>query len=91
VKRLIVSPGKRLSLQKHAHRIEHWVITGSPGIVTLTNEKRRVLVGDMVYIPTGGVHRVENDGAGDLIIIETQLSVCLEENIILLEDDWGQV
>jgi mannose-6-phosphate isomerase len=91
VKRLIVSTGKRLSLQKHAHRSEHWVIVGGQGILTFNNEKRRVSVGDTVYIPTGGIHRIENDGAGDLIIIETQLGVCLEEDITRLEDDWGRV
>jgi mannose-6-phosphate isomerase-like protein (cupin superfamily) len=90
VKRLIVSAGKRLSLQKHAQRSEYWVIVGGQGILTLNDEKRRVSVGDTLSIPIGGVHRIENDAAGDLIIIETQLGVCLEEDIGRLEDDWGR-
>lgn len=91
VKRIIVSGGKRLSLQKHAQRSEHWVIVSGQGIVTLDNEKRRVSVGDTLSIPTGGIHRIENDGACDLIFIETQLGICVEEDIIRLEDDWGRV
>ena len=91
VKRLLVFRGKRLSLQKHAHRSEHWVIVGGQGIVTLNHAQWRVSVGDTVSVPTGGVHRIENDGTEDLIIIETQLGVCLEEDIIRLADDWGRV
>jgi quercetin dioxygenase-like cupin family protein len=52
----------------------------------LNNEKRRVSAGDTVAIPTGSVHRIEHDGASDLII-ETQLGVCFEEDMMRLEDD----
>ena len=90
VKRLVVSAGKRLSLQKHAQRREHWVIVSGEGIITLDTETRRVAVGDTVSVPRGSVHRIENDGAEDLVIIETQLGVCLEEDITRLEDDWGR-
>ena len=90
VKRLVVSAGKRLSLQKHAQRREHWVVVSGRGVITLDDETRRVAVGDTVSVPSGSVHRIENDGAEDLVIIETQLGVCLEEDITRLADDWGR-
>ena len=90
VKRIIVNPGKRLSLQKHQLRSEHWVITQGQGKFTLDQTLRPVTAGDTVFIPVQGVHRIENDGTEDLIIIETQLGECLESDIIRLEDDWGR-
>ena len=91
VKRIIVNPGKRLSLQKHEHRQEHWVIVGGEGIFTQNKNTRRIAVGDALYIKIGDVHRIENDGSDDLIIIETQLGLCLEDDIIRIEDDFGRV
>lgn len=90
VKRIVVNPGQRLSLQKHRHRREHWVIVQGRGAFTLDDEVRTVQVGDAVYIPVGGVHRIENDGSEYLVIIETQLGLCLEDDIIRLEDDYGR-
>jgi mannose-6-phosphate isomerase-like protein (cupin superfamily) len=90
VKRLVVSSGKRLSLQKHAQRSEHWVIVAGEGNIILDGESRRVTVGDTVYVPIGSVHRISNDGDGDLIIIETQVGLCLEGDITRLEDDWAR-
>jgi mannose-6-phosphate isomerase-like protein (cupin superfamily) len=91
VKRIIVYPGKRLSLQKHAHRSEHWAIVQGHGRFTLDDTERQVRVGDALTIPKGGVHRIENDGKDYLVIIETQLGLCLEDDIIRLEDDWGRL
>ncbi len=90
VKRIVVLPGKRLSLQKHEHRREHWVIVQGSGLFTLDGDVRRVDVGDALYIPLGGVHRIENDTEGYLVIIETQLGLCLEDDIIRIEDDFGR-
>ena len=90
VKRIIVNPGQRLSLQKHKHRKEHWVIVQGRGSFTLDDEVRAVEEGDAVFIPRGGVHRLENDGEDYLILIETQLGLCLEDDIIRLEDDYGR-
>lgn len=90
VKRIIVYPGQRLSLQKHRHRKEHWVIVQGEGAFTLDDEVRRVEEGDAVFIPKEGVHRIENDGDDYLIFIETQLGLCLEDDIIRLEDDYGR-
>jgi len=90
VKRIIVFPGKRLSLQKHNHRSEHWAIVRGQGRFTLDDDVRTVRTGDALAIPQGGVHRIENDGDDYLVIIETQLGLCLEDDILRLEDDWGR-
>ncbi|MFW5955372.1 MAG: phosphomannose isomerase type II C-terminal cupin domain [Rhodothermales bacterium] len=90
VKRIIVRPGQRLSLQKHEHRSEHWVVVSGSGVFHLDSEERNVGAGDAVFIPRGGVHRILNDGSDYLVIIETQLGLCLEDDIIRLEDDYGR-
>ncbi|NNE70461.1 MAG: phosphomannose isomerase type II C-terminal cupin domain [Rhodothermales bacterium] len=90
VKRIIVHPGQRLSLQKHRLRSEHWAIALGTGMFTLDDSVRPVKPGDALFIPVGGVHRIENDGDENLIIIETQLGVCDEDDIIRLEDDYGR-
>jgi mannose-6-phosphate isomerase len=90
VKRLVVNPGKRLSLQKHKQRSEFWVVVQGEGIVTLNQEQRNVSTGDTVFIPTGAAHRLENKGSTLLIVIETQMGVCFEEDEIRLADDWGR-
>lgn len=91
VKRIIVYPGKRLSLQKHEHRKEHWVIVQGEGLFTLNEDVRRVKSGDALFIGLGDVHRIENDSPNYLVIIETQMGLCLEDDIIRLEDDFGRV
>ncbi len=90
VKRIIVAPGQRLSLQKHEHRSEHWVIVAGKGMFTLDESLTEVEAGSTVFIPVGGVHRIENPNEDPLIIIETQLGLCLEDDIIRLEDDYGR-
>lgn len=90
VKRIIVTPGKRLSLQKHEHRSEHWVIAQGVGKITLGDQEQQITAGDTVHIELGQVHRVENIGDVPLVIIETQLGLCLEDDIIRLEDDWNR-
>lgn len=90
VKRIVVNPGQRLSLQKHKHRKEHWVIVNGTGQFTLNDEVHTVSEGDAVFIDVGDVHRIENDGEDYLIIIETQLGLCLEDDIVRLEDDYGR-
>jgi len=91
VKRIVVNPGKRLSLQKHHSRAEHWVIVNGSGKLTLDDSVREIASGDAIFIEKGQVHRVENNGEDFLVIIETQLGVCVEDDIVRLEDDWGRV
>jgi mannose-6-phosphate isomerase-like protein (cupin superfamily) len=90
VKRLIVDPGKRLSLQKHKQRSECWVVVQGEGVVMLNEEQREVSGGATIFIPREAVHRLENKGSAPLIVIETQFGVCLEEDVIRLADDWGR-
>lgn len=90
VKRIFVTPGQRLSLQKHEHRKEHWVIAIGKGMFTLDDTITEVSEGDALFIPLGAVHRIENHTKDPLIIIETQLGLCLEDDIIRLEDDYGR-
>ncbi len=91
VKRIIVHPGERLSLQKHEHRSEYWVIVSGRGVFSLDGQDRDISAGESVFIPVRGVHRVQNTGDEPLVIIETQLGLCDENDIIRLEDDYGRV
>jgi len=91
VKRIIVHPGQRLSLQRHQKHSEHWVIVAGTGMFTLDESITEVNPGDKVFIPVRGVHRIENPGTEPLIIIETQLGICDEDDIERLEDDYGRV
>lgn len=90
VKRILVHPGKRLSLQKHELREEHWVVVQGEGLFTRNDDVVRVRKGDSLHIALGDVHRLENDTEEYLVIIETQLGVCLEDDVIRLEDDFGR-
>lgn len=90
VKRIIVAAGQRLSLQRHALRKEHWVIVAGEGLFHLDGTETRVEAGSTVFIPVGGVHRITNDGTEPLLIVETQLGVCDEDDIERLEDDYGR-
>ena len=65
-------------------------IGAGTGLFTLDAQVRRVNTGDSVFIKIGGVHRIANDGPESLIIIETQLGLCLEDDIVRLEDDYGR-
>jgi mannose-6-phosphate isomerase-like protein (cupin superfamily) len=90
VKRIVVNPGSRLSLQKHEHRKEHWVVVRGTGIFTRNEEEIRVSEGDTCFIDVGDVHRIQNDGDDYLVFIETQMGLCIEDDIIRLEDDYGR-
>ncbi|MBU1169443.1 MAG: mannose-1-phosphate guanylyltransferase/mannose-6-phosphate isomerase [Proteobacteria bacterium] len=91
VKRITVKPGARLSLQKHFHRAEHWVVVRGTAIVT-KGEKEFVLKEDeSTYIPLGVVHRLENPGKIDLELIEVQSGSYLgEDDIVRFEDVYGR-
>lgn len=91
VKRLTVSPGGRLSLQKHARRSEHWVVVGGTATVTCDGTERQVQVNESVYIPIGTEHRLENRTAEPLHLIEVQSGTYLgEDDIVRLEDAYGR-
>ena len=91
VKRLEVLPGKRLSLQKHSSRSEHWVVV--QGTARVTNDDRVFLLemNESTFIPLGAVHRLENPNSTPLLVIEVQSGAELREtDIVRLEDDFGR-
>ena len=91
VKRIIINPGMRLSLQYHLHRNENWFITKGNAVATVNDVKYELGFGDSISILRGAVHRVENTGTEDLIIIEIQYGDLLDESdIIRLEDDFNR-
>ncbi len=87
VKRIVVNPGGRLSLQKHAHRAEHWVVVRGTALVTIGEEKKTLKENESVYVPLGAVHRLENPGKTPVELIEVQSGNYLgEDDIVRLED-----
>jgi len=93
VKRIEVSPTKRLSYQKHAHRSEHWFVVRGIAKVTLNGKEILVKKGEDVDIPVGTAHRVENPDAEQLLVfIEIQTGDYFgEDDIERLEDDFGRI
>ena len=92
VKRLILKPGKRISLQKHLHRSEHWVIASGVARVVLDDDEVVLRSGESTYVSVGCVHRLENIGKIDLEIIEVQMGEYLgEDDIERLADDFGRI
>jgi mannose-1-phosphate guanylyltransferase/mannose-6-phosphate isomerase len=91
VKRIVVRPGGRLSLQKHFHRAEHWVVVNGTALVTRDAETLMVRENESVYLPLGCVHRLENPGRIPLALIEVQSGPYLgEDDIVRLEDVYGR-
>jgi mannose-1-phosphate guanylyltransferase / mannose-6-phosphate isomerase len=89
VKRIIVKPGQRLSLQKHYHRSEHWIVVRGAARVTVNELVKTVHENESIYIPMGAVHRLENPGKIVLELIEVQTGSYLgEDDIIRIEDDY---
>jgi len=75
VKRIVVKPGSRLSLQKHHHRSEHWIVVSGAARVTVNEEVKTVHENESIYIPIGAVHRLENPGKIPLELIEVRPGV----------------
>jgi mannose-1-phosphate guanylyltransferase/mannose-6-phosphate isomerase len=91
VKRLFVKPGEKLSLQKHFHRAEHWVIVAGTALVTRDDEVVFLRENESIYLPQGSVHRLENPGKIPLTLIEVQSGAYLgEDDIVRLEDTYGR-
>jgi mannose-1-phosphate guanylyltransferase/mannose-6-phosphate isomerase len=91
VKRIMVKPGASLSLQKHHHRAEHWVVV--TGTAEITNGDKKLLLNEnqSTYIPLGEVHRLSNPGNSPLEIIEVQSGSFLgEDDIVRFEDQYGR-
>ena len=89
IKRIVVKPGKRLSLQKHFHRSEHWIVVSGTATVTIDDMIKTVRPNESTYINMGQVHRLENEGKIDVVLIEAQVGeYTREDDIIRLEDDF---
>ncbi len=91
VKRIVVRPGQKLSLQKHFHRAEHWVVVTGSALVTRGEEELLVHENESVYLPLGIIHRLENPGKIPLTLIEVQSGPYLgEDDIVRIEDTYGR-
>lgn len=91
VKRLFVKPGKRLSLQRHHHRSEHWVVVRGTAEVTLDGTVSMLTENQSIYLPLGCTHRLSNPGKILLELIEVQTGSYLgEDDIIRIEDEFGR-
>ena len=87
VKRIVVKPGGKLSLQKHHHRAEHWVVVKGAAEVTLDQDTRIVHENESIYLPIGSMHRLANPGRIPLELIEVQVGSYLGEDDILRFED----
>jgi mannose-1-phosphate guanylyltransferase/mannose-1-phosphate guanylyltransferase/mannose-6-phosphate isomerase len=87
VKRIVVNPGGRLSLQSHRHRAEHWTVVDGEATVTIGDDRRIMKRGEATDIPVGASHRLENFSATDVVVIEVQFGDYLgEDDIVRYED-----
>jgi mannose-1-phosphate guanylyltransferase/mannose-1-phosphate guanylyltransferase/mannose-6-phosphate isomerase len=92
VKRIVVTPGAKLSLQKHYHRAEHWVVVAGSALVTRDAETVLLRENESIYLPLGCVHRMENPGRIPLTLIEVQSGSYLgEDDIVRYEDTYGRI
>jgi mannose-1-phosphate guanylyltransferase/mannose-6-phosphate isomerase len=91
VKRIVVKPAGQLSLQKHFHRAEHWVVVKGTAEVTVDGKTSTIHENESIYIPIGGVHRLVNPGKIPLELIEVQVGSYLgEDDIVRLDDVYGR-
>ncbi|MEO1954235.1 MAG: mannose-1-phosphate guanylyltransferase/mannose-6-phosphate isomerase, partial [Campylobacterales bacterium] len=89
IKRIVVKPGKRLSLQKHYHRNEHWIVVSGTATVTVGDEVKLIRPNESTYIKMGEIHRLENNGKIPIILIEAQVGEYTgEDDIVRIEDDF---
>ncbi|TPK35955.1 mannose-1-phosphate guanylyltransferase/mannose-6-phosphate isomerase [Mesorhizobium sp. B2-5-4] len=92
VKRLFVKPGKKLSLQKHFHRAEHWIVVSGTAEVTIDGTISMLTENQSIYLPLGCTHRLANPGKILLELIEVQTGSYLgEDDIVRIEDEFGRV
>lgn len=89
IKKIMVKPGKRLSLQKHFHRNEHWIVVSGTATVQVEEKTFLVRENESTYIKAGEIHRLENQGKIPLVVIEAQVgSYTGEDDIVRIEDDY---
>lgn len=89
IKRIEVKPGQRLSLQKHYHRNEHWIVVSGTATVTVGDETKLVRPNESTYIKIGELHRLSNEGKIPVVLIEAQVGEYTgEDDIVRLSDDY---
>ena len=89
LKRIVVQPKQRLSLQKHYHRNEHWIVVSGTATVTVGDEKMLIRPNESTYIKMGEIHRLENEGKIPVVLIEAQVGEYTgEDDIVRIEDDY---
>ncbi|PIF04224.1 MAG: mannose-1-phosphate guanylyltransferase/mannose-6-phosphate isomerase [Arcobacter sp.] len=89
IKRIVVLPGKRLSLQKHFHRNEHWTVVSGTAVVQIEKKEFILRANESTYIKMGDIHRLSNEGKVPVVMIEAQIGDYLgEDDIVRLEDDF---
>jgi len=92
VKRIVVKPGAKLSLQMHHHRAEHWIVVSGSALVTCDDKQFLLQENESTFIPQGSRHRLENPGKVPLHLIEVQSGAYLgEDDIVRFEDTYGRV
>ena len=92
VKRILVKPTGRLSLQYHKRRAEVWTIIQGNPIVTIDDQKISCVPGQTVIIPLGAIHRIENQTSEDVIFVEVQHGTYFgEDDIVRIEDDYKRI
>jgi len=92
VKRIVVRPGGRLSLQKHHHRAEHWIVVRGAAEVTLNDKVTLVHENESIYLPIGSTHRLANPGKIDVELIEVQTgSYFGEDDIVRIDDVYNRI
>ncbi|KAA6224625.1 mannose-1-phosphate guanylyltransferase/mannose-6-phosphate isomerase [Campylobacter sp. LR264d] len=91
IKRIVVRPGKRLSLQKHFHRNEHWIVLSGTASVQVEDEIRLVRPNESIYVKMGHTHRLSNEGKIPVVLIEVQVGeYTKEDDIVRIEDDFNR-
>jgi mannose-6-phosphate isomerase-like protein (cupin superfamily) len=92
IKKLVVNPGKRISLQSHKFRAEHWLIVSGQGTAELDGKKMEVGPGNSIDILIGSKHRISSTGEGDLVFVEVQTGTSFNEiDIVRFDDDFGRI
>ena len=92
IKRIEVKPGCRLSLQKHFHRSEHWIVISGTATVTIGDQTKLVRPNESTYIKAGELHRLENEGKIPVVLIEAQVGEYTgEDDIVRVEDDFDRI
>jgi len=91
IKRIVVEPGKRLSLQKHFHRNEHWIVVSGTATVKVEEKTFMLRANESTYIKMGDIHRLSNEGKIPVVMIEAQIGDYLgEDDIVRIEDDFSR-